>query len=298
MKIVVTGAAGKIGRWVVRVLLDAGNEVIASDKKLREESASQNFIQADLRDYGQACQLIMGADAVVHLAAFPTDVRNTSQKIFENNMLVNFNVFEACKDWNIPKIVWASSETVLGYPFTMEQLRYAPIDEDHPVVAKSSYAMVKLLSEHLAGMYHSLVRNQIVALRFANIYEPDEYTKIPSHWSEQEKDHQKKNLWAYCDVRDAAQACLLALQKNNLNSSVFHITAADTIMNEPSEDLIRRFFPGLSLKRPLQGYETCMAINKARNVLGYTPQYSWRNVLHEDGKPKAMPQDQLALSNI
>lgn len=298
MKIVVTGAAGKIGRWVVRTLLDAGNEVIASDKKLREESASQNFIQADLRDYGQACQLIMGADAVVHLAAFPTDIRNTPQKIFENNMLVNFNVFEACKDWDIPKIVWASSETVLGYPFAMEQLHYAPIDEEHPVAARSSYAMVKLLTEHLAGMYHDLAGKQIVALRFANVYEPDEYIKIPTHWSEQEKDYQKKNLWAYCDVRDAAQGCLLALQKNGLNSSVFHITAADTIMNEPSEDLVKRFFPGLPLKKPLKGYETCMSIDKARNILGYIPRYTWRNVLNENGTPKAVPHDLLAMSNV
>lgn len=298
MKVIVTGAAGKIGRWVVRKLLDAGNEVIASDKKLREDSASENFVQADLLDYGQACQLIMGADAVVHLAAFPTDIRNTPQKIFENNMLVNFNVFEACKDWDVPKIVWASSETVLGYPFTMEQLHYAPVDEEHPVAARSSYAMVKLLTEHMAGMYHDLAQKQIVALRFANIYEPDEYLKIPSHWSNEQKDYQKKNLWAYCDVRDAAEACLLALQKDNLNSSVFHITAPDTIMNEPSEDLIKKYFPGLRLNRPLKGYETCMAIDKAREILGYNPQYTWRNVLREDGKPKAFPQDQLALSNI
>ncbi|MCY9315564.1 NAD(P)-dependent oxidoreductase, partial [Bacillus spizizenii] len=39
----------------------------ASDRLLREESASKKFIQADLRDYGQVCQLIMGCDAVVHL---------------------------------------------------------------------------------------------------------------------------------------------------------------------------------------------------------------------------------------
>lgn len=298
MKVVVTGAAGKIGRWVVRKLLDAGHEVIGSDLKLREESATENFVQADLRDYGQACQLIMGSDAVIHLAAIPTDIRNTPQAIFSNNMMVNFNVFEACKDWDVQKIVWASSETVLGYPFTVDQLHYAPIDEEHPVAARSSYAMVKLLTEHLAGMYHDLARKQIVALRFANMYEPDEYTKVPIYWNESQKDYQKKNLWAYCDVRDAAHACLLALEKDNLNSSVFHITAADTIMNEPSEDLVKRFLPGIQLKQSLNGYETCMSINKAREILGYSPQYTWRNVLNEDGTQKAMPQDQLALSNI
>lgn len=298
MKVVVTGAAGKIGRWVVRKLLDAGYQVKATDKILAEESAATDFVQAELLDYGQASQLIMGADAVVHLAAIPTDLRNTPQKIFENNMMVNFNVFEACKDWNVQKIVWASSETALGFPFSADQLQYAPLDETHPTTAKSSYAMVKILTEQMAGMYHHLAINQIVALRFANMYEPDEYTKIPTHWSDEQKDLQKMNLWAYCDVRDAAQACLLALQKDNLKVDVFHITAADTIMNEPSESLLRRFFPSLTIKRPIKDYETCMSIDKAREILGYTPEYTWRNVLNENGSTKAIPKDQLALANV
>ena len=110
----------------------------------------------------------MGSDAVVHLGNIPTDVRNTPQAIFENNMLVNFNILEACKDFKIPKLVWASSETVLGYPFVPEQLDYLPVDEEHPTTAKSSYAMAKLLTEHLTGMYHKLTNQQ---LRHASLRE-------------------------------------------------------------------------------------------------------------------------------
>lgn len=297
MKVVVTGAAGKIGRWAVRTILEAGHDVIATDRLLREESASKNFIQAELRDYGQVCQLLMGSDAVVHLGNIPTDVRNTPQAIFENNMLVNFNILEACKDFKIPKLVWASSETVLGYPFVPEQLDYLPVDEEHPTTAKSSYAMAKLLTEHLTGMYHKLTNQQLVTLRFANMYEPDEYEKIPiMHWNDEQKDIQKKNAWAYCDVRDAAKACLLAIEKDNLGNQVFHITAPDTIMPDLSQDLVKRFFPNVSLKREVQGHETLMAIDKAKDILGYEPRYSWRSVLHNDGSSKALPEDQLALS--
>ncbi|MEC0695788.1 NAD(P)-dependent oxidoreductase [Bacillus atrophaeus] len=298
VKVVVTGAAGKIGRWTVRTLLESGHEVIASDKKLREESASKKFIQAELRDYGQVCQLLNGCDAVVHLGNIPTDVRNTSQAIFENNMLVNFNILEACKDFKIPKLVWASSETVLGYPFVPEELSYLPVDEEHPTIVKSSYAMAKRLTEILSDMYSKLINTQIVTLRFANIYEPDEYEKIPTmHWNDQQKDVQKKNAWAYCDVRDAANACRLAIEKSNLGNDVFHITAPDTIMTDLSQDLAKRFFPDVTLKKDIQGHETLMAIDKARNILGYEPRYTWRTVLNNDGTTKALPEDQLALIN-
>jgi nucleoside-diphosphate-sugar epimerase len=298
VKVVVTGAAGKIGRWTVRTILEAGHEVIATDKKLREESRSKNFIQAELRDYGQVCQLLKGSDAVVHLGNIPTDVRNTSQALFENNMLVNFNILEACKDFKIPKLVWASSETVLGYPFVPEELSYLPLDEEHPTRVKSSYAMVKRLTENLAEMFHNLTKAQIVALRFANIYEPDEYEKIPiMHWNdERQKDVQKKNGWAYCDVRDAAMACLLAIEKSNLGNDIFHITAPDTIMPDLSKDLVDRYFPNVTLKRPLEGHETLMSHDKAKKILGYEPRYTWRKVLDREGITSPMPEDQLALS--
>ncbi|MBC2582113.1 NAD(P)-dependent oxidoreductase [Clostridium sp. DJ247] len=299
MKVVVTGAAGKIGRWTVRTLLEAGHDVIATDRLLTEESATKSFIQSELRNYGQVCQLIMQAEAVVHLANIPSDVRNTPQAIFENNMLVNFNILEACKDFNIQKLVWASSETVFGFPFTSEQLHFVPIDEEHPLFPRSSYAMAKVLTEELSKMYYNLVNKQIVVLRFANIYEPDEYTKIPvMHWTDEQKDKQKMNVWAYCDVRDAAQACLLALEKDNLGNQVFNITAADTIMPDLSADLVKRFFPEVPFKYPVNGNETLMSINKARQVLGYAPKYSWRNVLNEDGTPKPMPEDLFALANV
>ncbi|MGJ7922285.1 NAD-dependent epimerase/dehydratase family protein [Neobacillus sp. LXY-4] len=299
MKVVITGAAGKIGRWTVRTILEAGHDVTASDRKLREESASKKFIQAELRDYGQVIQLLMGCDAVVHLANIPTDIRNTSQAIFENNMLVNFNILEACKDLKIQKLVWASSETVLGYPFVQEQLSYLPVDEEHPTNVRSSYAMVKLLTEQLSGMFHKLTKTEVVALRFANCYEPDEYEKIPRmHWTETEKDIQKQNAWAYCDVRDAARACLLALEKKNLGNQVFHITAPDTIMPDLSQDLAKKYFPKVTLKRDVNGHETLMAIDKAKEILGYEPLYTWRSVLNEDGSLKALPEDQLSLTSI
>ena len=225
-------------------------------------------------------------------------MRNTPQAIFANNMIVNFNVFEACKDWDVPKIVWASSQTLMGFPFAPGFLHYVPLDEEHPVAPRSSYSIVKLLTEQLAGIYHDLAGKQIVALRFSNIYEPDEYYKVPMHWTEPEKEKHKINLWSYTDVRDAAAACLLALQRDDLGASFFNITAADTFMAEPSESLVRTYFPGVPFKRPVQGHETLTAIDKARYILGYEPRHSWRHVLDENGMVKPVPEYAYAPLNL
>lgn len=60
-------------------------------------------------------------------------------------------------------------------------------------------------------------------------------------------------------------------------------------MSELSADLVQAFFPGIQFKRPVQGYETLMSIDKARHILGYEPQYTWRNVLAENGNLKSEP---------
>ncbi len=155
----------------------------------------------------------MGCDAVVHLGNIPTDVRNTSQAIFENNMLVNFNVLEACKDFKIPKLVWASSETVLGYPFVPKELSYLPVDEEHPTIVKSSYAMAKRLTEILSDMYSKLTNTQIVTLRFANIYEPDEYEKSLACTGTSGKKIYKRKMHGPIVMSEMLQACLLAVEK-------------------------------------------------------------------------------------
>ncbi|MCI3987727.1 NAD(P)-dependent oxidoreductase, partial [Bacillus vallismortis] len=81
--------------------------------------------------------------------------------------------------------------------FVPKELSYLPVDEEHPTIVKSSNAMAKRLTEILSDMFSKLMNTQIVTLRFANIYEPDDYEKIPGmHWNEKQEDIQKKNAWA------------------------------------------------------------------------------------------------------
>jgi nucleoside-diphosphate-sugar epimerase len=133
MKICVTGSSGRAGRAVVAELGERGHEVLGADLvPARDDDRSRpaHFLRADLTDYGQAVEVLSGADAVIHLANIPAPGLRTPSETFNHNMTMNFNVFQAAAQTGIGRVVWASSETTLGLPFDVAP-RYAPVDEDH-----------------------------------------------------------------------------------------------------------------------------------------------------------------------
>jgi hypothetical protein len=143
-RIVVTGGSGKAGRAVVNDLNERGYQTLNVD--LTIPPASWGWaLAADLTDLGQTHEALQGADAVVHLAAVPAPEMRPEQETFRTNVLSTYNVFSAAADLNLKKVVWASSETVLGLPFETELPDYAPIDEQQTPYPESSYALSKLL---------------------------------------------------------------------------------------------------------------------------------------------------------
>src|SRR3984885_10189441 len=150
MKVCVTGAIGKAGRAVVAELREHGHEVIATDLVAPAAGRPHWLLLADLTDYGQAVEVLQGADAVVHLANIPAPGLAPAALTFNTNMTMNFNVFHAAAKLRLSRVVWASSETTLGLPFDVPP-RYAPVDEDHYPVPTSTYALSKVASETVAG---------------------------------------------------------------------------------------------------------------------------------------------------
>jgi nucleoside-diphosphate-sugar epimerase len=272
-KIVVTGASGKAGRAVVHALLEHEHNVLAVDVVSPGESSTP-FLLADLTDYGHTVECLAGQDAVVHLAAIPAPGIRTEETTFRTNMLSTYNVFEATRLLGLRRVVWASSETILGLPFEREQPAYAPIDEDHPAYPESSYALSKLLSEELGRQLHRWTGTPYVALRFSNIMEPHDYERFPSYWDDPSL--RRWNLWGYVDARDVAESCRLALDAE-LGAEHFIVAAADTVMNRPSRDLMAEVYPAVPYRRTPGDFDTLLSIEKARRLLGYEPRWSWRD---------------------
>jgi nucleoside-diphosphate-sugar epimerase len=276
-RIVVTGAAGQAGRAVTADLREHGYDVLATDVVVSAASRDEGMLKADLCDYGQAVEVLAGADAVVHLANIPAPELSTPAVTFNTNITMNFNVFQAAAAVKLSRVVWASSETTLGLPFDTPP-RYAPVDEDHYPVPTTTYALSKVASETIAGHIAEWSGIPFVALRFSNIMDPEWYQEFPGH--QDDATERKWNLWGYIDQRDVAQACRKALEVDAeavKGSPAFIIAAADTVMNRPSAELLAEVYPGVKLTRDVGEHGTLLAIDRAREVLGFNPEHSWRN---------------------
>jgi nucleoside-diphosphate-sugar epimerase len=284
-RICVTGATGKAGRAAVRELREHGYQVVATDARLSGDDVRAGVLRADLTDYGQATEALRGADAVVHLANIPAPGLSTPAVTFNDNVTMNFNVFHAAAALGLSRVVWASSETTLGLPFGggPEQFpggaghapRYAPVDEDHFPVPTSTYALSKVVSETIAEQIAEWSQIPFIGLRISNIMEARDYERFPSYWPDPQL--RKWNLWGYVDVRDVAAACRLGLEADVTGSQNVIIAAADTVMNRPSREVLAEVFPDAPLSREVGEFDTLLAIDRAKQVLGYQPRYSWRD---------------------
>ena len=285
-RIAVTGGMGKLGRAVVTDLKAHGYDVVVLDQVV-PPGWTEGVTRVSMADYGQVLGALTrvddrydGIDGVVHLAAIPAPGMAPNAATFANNVVSTYNVFEAARVAGIRNVVWASSETVLGLPLDTPP-PYLPIDEDYRVRPESSYSLGKAVEEEMA---HHFCRwdptTKIIGLRFSNVMEPHDYLAFPSF--EADPMLRKWNAWGYIDARDGAQAVRKALELQATGYDVFVIANADTCMTTPSAELAAAVFPDVPLTRPVEGTETLLSIDKARRVLGYEPEHSWRDVFTAD----------------
>ncbi|MBV9363846.1 MAG: NAD(P)-dependent oxidoreductase [Solirubrobacterales bacterium] len=283
-KIAVTGGSGKAGRVVVRDLHQRGHEVLNIDLVPSPESphpdASIPFLRADVTEFGQALEALSGGEtlpgieAVVHLAAIPSPVHATPDQVFRTNITSTYAVFSAAARLGLTRVVWASSETTLGLPFDQPP-DYAPVDEAH-MRPESSYALSKVLGEEMARQFHHWHGITIIGLRFSNIMVRRDYERFPEFW---EDPHRRKwNLWGYVDESHVAQSVRLALEAEIEGTDNFIIAAGDTVMKRPSRELMAEVFPGVPVADRIHGNDTLLDISRARDLLGYAPAFSWREL--------------------
>lgn len=282
MKIAVTGGSGKLGRHVVRRLSDDGHQVLTLDLVASSGERSHLMTRVDLRNYGQVMDAFLGLDdrlgdfdAVAHLGAIPAPGMAPEAATFENNMLSTYNVFQAARRAGIKKLVYASSETVLGLPFAVDP-PYIPVDEEYAARPESTYSLVKHLEEQMAIQFTRWDPElSITGLRFSNVMDPEDYERFPQF--DADPTARKFNLWGYIDGRDGALAVARALENGRPGFEAFIIANADTVMSRSSAGLAAEVFPNVKVTKELGEHETLLSIDKARRLLGFEPEHTWRS---------------------
>ena len=281
-KILVTGGSGKLGRAVLRDLVEHGHEVLNLDQQNLPEPICPS-LRIDLSNFGEVAAAILGGvderggpfDAVVHLAAIPAPGLAANARTITNNVSASYNVFEACRLAGIKNVVFASSETVLGLPFDTPP-PYVPVDEDYFPRPESAYSLGKLLDETMAAQFCRWDPDlRMVGLRFSNVMYPEDYAAFPGFDSDPNK--RKWNLWAYIDARDGAQAVRRAIQADFKGFEAFVIANADSVMTRSNISLLAEVFPEVEQRGNIATNSTLLSIDKAKRMLGFSPQYSWRN---------------------
>ena len=287
MRVAVTGSAGRLGRRVTETLSRHGHEVVPVDLATGNADAP-----ADLTDPDVALRALEGSEAVVHLARerFPyteqglydrttqtwqtPDVTGDARR-FQHNLAMTHNVLAASASLGIPRLVIGSSLAVYGlyYPLRPALPDYLPVDEDHPRRPQDPYGLTKLAGEDLCDGFARRSGARIASLRFAGIADDAVYQRLVRR-REDPMVRGVGSFWSYIDVRDAAEACLLALEANFEGHHAFNICAPTTYLTIPTRALLERHLPGVrQVAFPPEENYCCYASDKARDVLGFRARY-------------------------
>lgn len=291
MRVLLTGALGKVGRATSSALLAAGHDVIGVDVARpgfdRPEPGAAAYVQADLTDAGDAYAVVRGHDAVVHAAAIPEPTRNAPHTVFSNNLMSTFNVLEAAVRWGVPRFVNISSETVPGFFFPERPVLpvYVPVDEEHPIAPQDPYALAKHFGEQLmdAAVRRSDIR--CTTIRPSWVQNADNYAQNLGPLL-RDRSQTSEGIWSYIDAEDLADAIVLATTSDLPGHEVFYIASPDNVGGRDLAAAVAEHYGDRIEVRPLSRPDASgISSAKAERLLGYRPTRSWRDHLDEQGRP-------------
>jgi nucleoside-diphosphate-sugar epimerase len=297
MRVLVTGGSGRLGRTVVTELAARDHEVVSVDRSPQTcATAGIDVVVAELTGDGAIPALLgrVRPDAVLHLAAVPAPFVRPDAETYLVNTALAFGVCDAAASSGVRSVVLASSPTVIGYGDPRWAPAYLPLDEAHPVAPWHAYALSKVAAEQIAEMFaRRATGTRFTAFRPCYVIAPEEWDGAPTqsgHTVRQRLDDPALaavSLFNYCDARDVASFLdrLLAVAGSETgggaaDGQTFFVGAADALAREPLAELLPRYEPATGpFAGALTGDTPAFSIERARRLLGWAPQYSWRTEL-------------------
>lgn len=289
--VAVTGGNGKIGSAILAHLDDYGYETVNISLGKRRENESDTYITTDLLDAGETYGALAksDADAVIHMGTIPHPYNHPEYTTYESNVMSTMHLLEASQSLGIESICIASSINAIGSEHQRRpaDIRYLPVDENHPRTPSDSYGIAKHAMEVTADGFGRRENTDMTvsSLRYPWVASSEE---IRNHITDTDRtlDGLKAAnestthdvLFSYLHIEDAAAAARKAIEADFDGHEVFWTVAKDTITAVPTHELIDEFYPTVETQTNLSGYESLISTTKAAELLDWTPQHSWRGL--------------------
>jgi UDP-glucose 4-epimerase len=298
MRVLVTGASGHLGYYVVTDLLAAGHEAVLFDRQPpRQELAHLLFVAGDISSFEDCRRAFDGScgriDAVQHLAGlpYPSDhpqLRHHAARqgrAFDTtmrwNLLGTYYLMQAAVAAGVRVVVMTSSNCALGHNFRISETpfhyRYLPVDEEHPEEPEDTYSFAKLAAEQMLASYTRAYGVRTYAVRASAIHSPEQRAEMPTNRTPATR--WESGLWGWVAAEDVASGQrLLMEQAEKLPAhDVYLCTADDTAALEPSLQLVERFQPDLlPVTHALPGHASFHDCAKLKRAVGWRHRSSWR----------------------
>lgn len=293
MKVLITGASGKLGAFVIRALRDDHEIVLTSRRRPDDEFADLPWIEGDLADFEVCQRAVEGVDAIQHIAAQPnpTDhpkLRERAAELglafdatFRANMMGTYYLMQAAVEVGVKTVIMAGSNCALGHgfrisgePFPIERL---PIDETHPCLPEDSYSYSKRAGEDLLAMYTRAYGIRTHVTRICGICPPERREAMAHNikpagaWNQW--------LWLWVASEDVADAHRLLMEKAEElpPHDVYFLNANDSSALEPTAELVEQYQPALrSFAEGLEGHASLISSQKLQDAVGWRPIHTWR----------------------
>jgi nucleoside-diphosphate-sugar epimerase len=269
--VLVTGAAGMVGRATLDLLAKAGVHVCALDRRDPGDLRADRVIVGAADDPGTVRKALSGVSSVIHLAARPDPRHGTPIQVYAGNTNSTFAVLSEAAAAGVTRVAVAGSYSVTGLPFGPPEARpaYLPVDEAMPVRPVDPYALSKQADEATAAMVHRASGMTITVLRFPFLGDPGQrlaeraalYTADPAAGA--------REVWAYLDTRDAARACWAAVTVAPPGCHVVFAAAPETLAPYPTAELADAFLPGVPRNARLPGRIAPLDVSAAARILGF-----------------------------
>ncbi len=299
MKVLVTGASGRFGPFVVAELESAGHELVLMSRTRPEAADRWHWVQGDIANHDDCLKATEGGiEAIQHLAAtpYPSDHPDEREHSAERgipfdqtmraNIMGTYYLLQAALERKIGIFVMTGSNCALGHGYRISgsefPIHYLPIDEDHPSDVEDSYSYSKLAGEGLLASYTRAYGIRTYALRSAGICDAERRAGMAENagpaggWEEW--------LWPWIGSEDLASAHRLLMEEAGEIEphGVYFCNNDDTTALEPTMELIERFKPDLLPRcKGIEGHASLMSNAKLRATVGWEPRTSWRDAAAE-----------------